>query len=226
MRSIKEATKLRWFLRVLISLFLFIGLYLVITFFQVFYYARNDQVSESTKADAIVVLGAAQYNGRPSPVLKARLEHALDLFNRGVAPKLIVTGGNQDGDDTTEASASADYLLSNGVEDSEILREVQSKSTFESIRDVSVIAEERGISKLVLVTDGFHQLRTKLIAESYGFEVISSKVPNSPISGSQEARHFISETGRVSLGRIIGFRRVSRDSQIGEFVQERSKASR
>ncbi len=223
MKASRKPSRFKWIFRILLATILLVALYIAFTFFQVFYYARNDQVSVNTKADAIVVLGAAQYNGKPSPVLKARLDHALDLYNDQVAPKIIVTGGNQDGDNSTEASASANYLIANGVDDQNILRENRGISTYDSLREVGLIGIENEIFKVVLVTDGFHQLRTRSIAKSNGFEVISSPVPNSPISGSQESKHFVSETGRVALGRIIGFRRVSKDSQISQFVQERSE---
>lgn len=192
--------------------------YLLFTFAQVYFTARNDQVDKSTQADAIVVLGAAQYNGKPSAVLQARLDHTLKLYEKGVAPIVIVTGGNQAGDNTTEASASADYLLRKGIPDENILREVHGSSTYDSLRDTASFAKDRGITEVVLVTDGFHELRARLIAEEEGLTAITSPAPDSPISGAQEWKNFVSETGRVSLGRIIGFRRVSRDSTIVKYV--------
>ena len=194
-------------------------LYLLITFIQVFSAARIDQVSKKTKVDAILVLGAAQYNGNPSTVLKARIEHALDLYNRGIAPYIIVTGGGQPGDKTTEASASADFFLKAGVPDENILREVKGSSTYDSLRDTAVFAKARGIKKVVIVTDGFHELRAKLIAEEVGLDAISSPAKNSPIKGKAEWKNFITETARISAGRIVGFRRVSRDSSIAGLVQ-------
>lgn len=193
--------------------------YMCFTFFQVFYFARNDQVERDTKADAILVLGAAQYNGQPSKVLQERLDHALELFQRGVAPVIIVTGGNQPGDKTTEASASADYLIERGVDDSKILREVHGNSTYDSLLDTSAFAKDRNIKRVVIVTDGFHELRSNLIADDLGLDPISSPVKNSPIKGAAEYKNFVTESLRVSAGRIIGFRRVSRDSSIAGFVK-------
>jgi vancomycin permeability regulator SanA len=202
-----------------ITLFSITFLYLAFTFFQVYSAARTDDVKDDTRVDAIVVLGAAQYNGRPSAVLQARLDHALELYNRGIAPIIIVTGGNQQGDNSTEASASADYLLERGVADENILREVHGSSTFDSLRDTAAFAKERGIEEVVLVTDGFHELRSRLIAEEHGLKGVSSPAQDSPISGAQEWKNFMTETARVSAGRIIGFRRVSRDSTLVNFVR-------
>lgn len=194
-------------------------LYVVITFVQVYTNAREDGVNANTETDAILVLGAAQYNGRPSSVLQARLDHALTLFKQGVAPVIIVTGGNQDGDNFTEATASANYLLERGVPDEKILREVRGISTYDSLRDAAHIAEDNNINDVVLVTDGFHILRSALIARGFGLSVTTSPAPDSPITGGSEWRHFFTETGRVSLGRIIGFRRVSKDSTLVSFVR-------
>lgn len=193
-------------------------IYVVITFIQVYHYARTDEVQDSTRVDAIIVLGAAQYNGRPSAVLRARLDHALELYERNISGIIIVTGGNKDGDSATEASASADYLLARGVPDESILREVHGISTYDSLRDTAAFALQRNIKKVVLVTDGFHVLRARLIAQEHGLEPISSPSRDSPISGKTEWKNFVSETARVSLGRIIGFRRVSRDSTLVNYI--------
>ncbi len=194
-------------------------LYVGITFWQVYSAARNDEVSEKTRVDAIVVLGAAQYNGTPSPVLQARLDHALDLYKRNVAPMIIVTGGRQPGDTTTEAAASANYFLNRGVDDSHILREVQGVSTYDSLRDTAAFIKNHDIKKVVIVTDGFHELRAKLIAEEVGMEAIASPARNSPITGSDEWENFFTETVRVAFGRIVGFRRVSKDSSLAGLVR-------
>lgn len=103
--------------------------YLAVTFGQVWWASRRDQ---ARPAQAIVVLGAAQYNGRPSPVLRARLDHATDLWRRRLAPVVVVTGGRQPGDKFTEATASADYLIAHGVPDAQILREVSGRTTWDS----------------------------------------------------------------------------------------------
>ena len=117
-------------------------LYFVVTFVQVWMAARSDDARPS---QAIVVLGAAQYDGRPSNVFRARLDHAADLYDDGIAPTIVVTGGKQEGDRFTEATAGADYLHSLGVPDSAILRETTSRSSWESLSATANFLEERGI---------------------------------------------------------------------------------
>src|SRR5688572_10578030 len=108
------------------------------------------------KADAIVVLGAAQYVGRPSPVLKARLDHAISLWSRGLAPMLIVTGGKGAGDTTSEGAVSRQYALRHGVPDSAILVESRGRNTRESLETVANMMEARGLNRAILVSDPFH----------------------------------------------------------------------
>src|SRR3954468_10806172 len=104
--------------------------YLAVTFIQVWIASRRD---EARPAQAIVVLGAAQYNGRPSPVLRARLDHAAALFKKGLADVVVVTGGKQPGDTFTEASASADYLAGKGIPQEKVLREVEGRNSWQSL---------------------------------------------------------------------------------------------
>ena len=106
-------------------------------------------------SDAIVVLGAAQYVGRPSPVLRARLDHALDLWHRGLAPRLIVTGGMGVGDTTSEAAVSRNYALRHGVPDTAILMENEGRTTRESLAAVSTIMHARQLHSAILVSDPF-----------------------------------------------------------------------
>src|SRR5215207_9891536 len=109
-------------------------------------------------SDAIVVLGAAQYVGRPSPVLRARLDHALDLWQRGLAPTLIFTGGMGAGDTTSEAAVSRVYALKHGVPDTAILMENQGKTTRQSLEAVSAIMRAQQMRSAILVSDPFHML--------------------------------------------------------------------
>src|SRR5207247_1575812 len=114
--------------------------------------------------DAIVVLGAAQYNGRPSSILKARLDHAIDLYQAGLARYLIVTGGMAEGDRTTEAAAARAYALANGVPDHAILVEDGGRTTLESLRGVAGLLREHGLSSTLFVSDRTHMLRVLRIA--------------------------------------------------------------
>lgn len=178
--------------------------YLLVTFVQVHQAGRHD---EARPAQAIVVLGAAQYNGRPSAVLKARLDHAADLYKRHLAPVVWVTGGGQPGDRTTEASASADYLHTVGVPDSAIQREVQGTSSWQSLAAAAAIMKQHGVRDVILVSDPFHSLRIKAIASELGLVGHASPTRTSPIKGTTAIKYEARETVAVAIGRIIGFRR-------------------
>jgi uncharacterized SAM-binding protein YcdF (DUF218 family) len=185
----------------------FLLLYVGVTFVQVWMQSRHDG---ATASDAIVVLGAAQYDGRPSPVLEARLDHALDLWEQGLAPIIVVTGGKQEGDRFTEATASANYLLERGVPDSQILREVQGTNSWESLAAAARILRERGLSEVILVSDPFHALRIGGIADELGLDAHVSPTRTSPISGGAQVKQMVRETGAVAVGRVIGYRRLLR----------------
>jgi uncharacterized SAM-binding protein YcdF (DUF218 family) len=181
--------------------------YYVITVYQVWRAARHDGARES---QAIIVLGAAQYNGKPSPVFKARLDHAADLYKEGIAPMIVVTGGKLPGDEFTEAGAGAEYLHTRGVPDDAILRETTSRNSWESLRASARFLKARGITRVVLVSDPFHSLRIRLIAEEIGFDAVTSPTQTSPIHGLAEWRRFFGEGLRVAVGRIFGFGRLAR----------------
>lgn len=135
--------------------------------FRVWDQSHDDEVHS---ADAIVVLGAAQYNGEPSPVLKARLDQAHYLFNEGLADTLIVTGGKQEGDRFTEAQAAHMYLEEQGVPADRILEEERGSTTYQSLKEVAEIAAEQEIDSVLLVSDPLHSERIKRMAHDLGFE--------------------------------------------------------
>jgi uncharacterized SAM-binding protein YcdF (DUF218 family) len=143
---------------------------------------------EARPAQAIVVLGAAQYAGRPSPVLRARLDHALDLWNRHLASLLILTGGTGSGDTTSEAAVGRTYARKRGVPDSAILVESQGRTTSESMRAVAGMLEVRGLQSALLVSDPFHMLRLRILARRFGFTPYTSPTQTSPISPNREQR--------------------------------------
>lgn len=181
--------------------------YYVLTVIQVWRAARADGARPS---DAIVVLGAAQYDGTPSPAFAARLDHAKELYDRGIAPLVVVTGGKQPGDRFTEAAVGADYLITRGVPDDAILRETTSRNSWESLQASARFLFPRGVKKVVLVSDPFHSLRVRLTAEEIGFDAVTSPTRTSPISGMAEWRRFLGEGLRVSVGRVFGFGRATR----------------
>lgn len=162
----------------------------------VIWQARIDQ---ARPADAIVVLGAAQYNGRPSPVLRARLDHALRLYQEGYAPLLVVTGGKQPGDAYTEADAGEMYLTAHGVPKSALLMESQSHDTWDNLKGVQGQLRQRGAKRLLIVSDGFHILRAKLMARKLGFTSYGSPAKDSPIRPwtLEEMGYVVRETGGI-----------------------------
>jgi uncharacterized SAM-binding protein YcdF (DUF218 family) len=161
---------------------------------------------ERRQVQAIVVLGAAQYNGKPSPVLQARLDHALRLYKERDAGLIIVTGGRQETDRTTEASASAKYLIRKGVPDSDIRREVQGRDTYESLAAAHRFLQREGVSTVLIVTDGYHAARARAVAREVGLTAYVSPVPSDQ---AQPLDRMITESAAVAAGRLIGFRRVT-----------------
>jgi uncharacterized SAM-binding protein YcdF (DUF218 family) len=203
-------------LRVTLVLFAVGFVYFTVTFVQVWMAARSDDARPS---QAIVVLGAAQFDGRPSKVFQARLDHAADLYADGIAPTVVVTGGKQEGDRFTEAAAGADYLHSRGVPDGAILRETTSRSSWESLAATANFLEQRDITEVVLVSDPFHSLRIEAIADELGLDAVTSPTRTSPIRGFGEWRRFFTEAMRVSVGRIVGFGRLARHGdRVGRLV--------
>ncbi len=177
------------------------------TFAQVWHASRGDEAQE---AGAIIVLGAAQYNGRPSPVLAARLDHAAALYEEGLAPLVVVTGGRQPGDPFTEAGAAAAYLEGRGVPGTAIERETTSTNSWESLAAAGRFLRERGIDDVLLVSDPYHAFRIDAIADELGLTAHVSPTGTSPIGGFEELRHLGRETVAVAIGRIIGYDRLVR----------------
>jgi uncharacterized SAM-binding protein YcdF (DUF218 family) len=156
---------------------------------------------EARPAQAIVVLGAAQYAGKPSPVLRARLDHALNLWNRHLASLLILTGGTGSGDTTSEAAVGRTYAKKHGVPDSAILVESEGRTTSESMKAVAGMLEVRGLQSALLVSDPFHMLRLRILARRFGFTPYTSPTRTSPISPNREERwkYIFSESLKAPL---------------------------
>jgi uncharacterized SAM-binding protein YcdF (DUF218 family) len=141
--------------------------------------ARSNQ---TRPVDAIVVMGAAQFNGRPSAVLKARLDTTFEVWEDGIAPLIIVTGGKMPGDQFTESEASRDYLVALGVPERSILLENEGRTSQTSLQGVASIARDRNLRSVLIVSDGFHLFRSKLIADRNGLDAYGVPVDKSPIS--------------------------------------------
>ena len=195
----------------------FVGLLLIISLVygcvnlaQVWWVGRSDQ---ATAVDAIVVLGVAQYDGRPSPQLQARLDHALTLLQEGAAPLVITTGGNQPGDRFTEAEASANYLINGlGIEYQavEILQENNGSTTRESLIGVRDIMQSRGLHSVLIVTDPYHSLRSRLIAQDLELVAYVSPTRTSPLRGASAVSRHVREALGVAVAHLVGFANLER----------------
>ncbi|HEX5970916.1 MAG TPA: YdcF family protein [Gemmatimonadaceae bacterium] len=187
-----------------------IGLVLLVwiaSFAAVLIWEQNDQ---ARPASAIVVLGAAQYVGRPSPVLRARLDHAIDLWRRKLAPVIIVTGGTGRGDTTSEAAVSRRYAIRQGVPASAILMETNGRTTSQSMDAVEALMAQRHRRDVLLVSDPFHMLRLTILARRHGLIPYASPTPTSPIAAnpSERWKYALSESIKAPLAFI--FERNSR----------------
>jgi uncharacterized SAM-binding protein YcdF (DUF218 family) len=162
-------------------------------------YASLDQAEPS---DAIGVFGAAEYDGKPSPVYRARLDHALALYHRGIAP-LIITLGGAGGDQYTEGAVGREYLMGMGVPEEAIIAETESRDTEDSARRIAVIARANGIRRLVIVSDGTHLFRIHEICAADGLNVLTS--PRSRVAvegGSQDFERIAHEILSYTLWRL------------------------
>jgi uncharacterized SAM-binding protein YcdF (DUF218 family) len=165
--------------------------------FQVWDQSRDD---ENHSADAIVVLGAAQYDGTPSPVFKARLDHAVYLYEQDFSNVVIVTGGKQKGDRFTEAEAGSNYLVDQGIPSDAIMQEENGKSTLQSMRNVKELTEGGDIESLLLVSDPLHSERIKRIAHDLGFkESYASWASYQELNRSRatKAKELVREVGAI-----------------------------
>ena len=170
---------IRGFRKLLLALLVGVAIAYMVSFVVVLVVSRQDR---RHKADAIVVLGAAQYNGRPSPVLKARLDHAVGLFQAGFAPMIVVTGGTAQGDNESEATVSRRYLLSNGVPDAAVIVRPEGRSTIASMDAVGKWLRERDLHSVLLVSDPFHMCRLRFEARRMDLIPFVSPTRTSPIS--------------------------------------------
>lgn len=175
-------------------------LYVGITFIQVLVASGAD---ERDAADAIVVLGAAQYDGEPSPVLAGRLDHAEELWSDGLAPIVVTTGSNLPGDRFTEGFAGYAYLRDAGIPDEALLVITDGASTWEQLAATARQLRLRDLDSVILVSDPYHALRLTQIADEVGLDASVSST-----DGSSSIRQLLRETAAVSLGRILGYRRV------------------
>jgi uncharacterized SAM-binding protein YcdF (DUF218 family) len=156
-------------------------------------------------ADAIVVMGAAQYNGRPSPVFKARLDHAAALYRLRLAPRLVVAGGTGSGDTVSEATVGRRYLLGPGVDSAAVVAIGTGRSTETSLRATADWILARGGHRVILVSDGFHMLRLCLIARRLGLLPLGSPARASPIASNRrlELTYLLAESVKAPIAFLL-----------------------
>lgn len=162
-------------------------------------HARRD---EARKSDVIIVFGAAEYYGKPSPVFRARLDHGFDLFQRGIAPMAIVTGGSGGEEHFTEGQVGRDYLISRGIPDSDLIAETQSSDTAQSASRVSTIMRTNGMKTCVAVSDRFHLFRIKKMLEAQGIVAYVSPRPELPKTKSESGLFVLREALSYILWRV------------------------
>ena len=148
---------------------------------------------EAQKADVILVLGAAEYRGRPSPVLRARLDHALDLYNRGLAPRIMTTGGAGGDPVFTEGGVGRSYLIGRGVPSEVIVVENESESTVESLAMAGEIMQRMGLHSVVVVSDGYHIYRVKKMLQNRGLDVYGSPRPEQHTESIHERWNYVKQ---------------------------------
>lgn len=170
---------------------------------------RTGEGDQARSVDAIVVMGAAQYDGRPSHQLAARLDHVVELWQRGVASTVVTTGSKRSGDRYTEAHASAVYLEQHGVPADAIV-EVGGATSYDSIGAAARALASRGATRVLMVSDAYHSFRIRLVAEGFGMTAYVSPTRTSPVRGWSVVRLELKEAAGVAVGRIIGFDRLLR----------------
>lgn len=172
-------------LKILVGLAVVFILFFAILFIKIYSYSFFDNAQ---KADAIVALGASQWNGEPSPVLKARLDHALSLYENNLADKFILTGGIGRGEKISESQAGKDYLIQKGVDGQNIFIEENGRTTLQSLKEVKNILSKQNFNSAVLVSDGFHSFRLEKMAVDLGIKVFISPAKESPVEKNRMAK--------------------------------------
>ena len=176
--------------------------YVGVTFVQVILASSE---TSSRNSDAAIVLGAAQYNGTPSPALKGRLDHAYQLYSDGTVPLIVLTGGSAAGDRVTEAFSGFEYLRKKGVKEADLLLITEGTTTYHSVAAAREALKKLGATTATLVSDPYHSLRLRGVADEIGLDAVVS-----PTSTKGSLKAIAREAGGVSLGRVFGYRRLAR----------------
>jgi uncharacterized SAM-binding protein YcdF (DUF218 family) len=193
--------RVRWLLRAVVGAVLVAGLVIGGTAFRVWQVARVD---DRRPVDVVVVLGAAQYDGSPSPIFAARLRHARDLYDQGVAARIVTVGGRRAGDGFTEADAGRRYLVDRGLRGDAVMAIGEGSDTLGSLRAVAAVADQRGWHTALLVSDPWHSLRARTMARDSGLESWTSPTHSGPVVRTRETqvRYIIRETAALLFYRL------------------------
>ncbi|HWL36711.1 MAG TPA: YdcF family protein [Frankiaceae bacterium] len=194
---------LRWLLRATAAVVVLVVLVVGFTAVRVWQVARLDS---RDRVDAIVVLGASQFDGRPSAIFKARLDHAKTLYDDRVGPVVVTVGGNREGDRFTEAAAGARYLRSSGVPADAVAEVGKGSDTLSSLEAVAVLAEERSWENVLLVTDPWHSYRARSMAGEVGLSARTSPARTGPVvqGRGRELRYILRETAAYLYYKVLG----------------------
>jgi len=182
--------------KLLIAVLAAFGIFLLISSWLFFRIHQTSKLDLAAKSDAIAVLGAAEYAGKPSPVFQARLDHAAELYKQGLAPFLITTGGTHPGEKFSEGAVGKMYLVKKGIPTEKIIVDEESLTTRENIERIAEISREKNFQKIIIVSDPFHMYRSLLLAEKSNIEALPSPTRKSPISENRwlEIRYMLRET--------------------------------
>jgi uncharacterized SAM-binding protein YcdF (DUF218 family) len=164
--------------------------------------ARQSGLNEARPADAIVIFGAAEYAGKPSPVYRSRLDHGLSLYKQGLAPFVITTGGHGDDEHFTEGGVGRDYLVASGVPDAKIIAETQSSDTSDSAERVAVIMKANNLKTCLAVSDGYHIHRIKLMMADQGITAYGAPRLGKPLDSKGRLTYFLREVLSLTLWRL------------------------
>jgi uncharacterized SAM-binding protein YcdF (DUF218 family) len=193
--------KSRWWLRLLLAVALAVAVCVAVTAIEII---RTASLEELHPADAIVVFGAAEYSGHPSPVLRARLDHALELFHQGLAPVIITTGGAGADPTFSEGGVGRDYLMRHGVLERSLIAEMQGRDTAESAVRVAVIMHANGLRSCIAVSDAYHVFRIRKLLEHDGISpvYVAPRPDSRPHAVTQRAIAVLREATSYSLWRL------------------------
>jgi vancomycin permeability regulator SanA len=192
---------IRTAIKIILAVVVLLLVYFAVTAVQVYLTSRE---SDPVASQAIVIMGAAQYNGSPSPDLLARLQEAYSLYQKHLATVFVATGAKEPGDTYTEAWTEANWLEHNGVPARDIYQ-VGGRTTWSSLNLAKPVMKTHGISRVLLVTDGFHEDRCLAIESELGITARPVPATNSPITGWSAFPYFMKETAAVGIGRVIGY---------------------